>query len=294
MSTENNKLDTSRLKKFAQFARQALHEQVSTQLDAVLQSTSMERREYPKAIAKLEELLQPRKGLNTEAQRELLVERVAYTWFNRFCALRYMDVNRYTRIGIVSPLDGQFQPEILGEAKLGHIDEELVPEKSQVQVVGLLSGKAKSSDPQSEAYRILFVAACNYYHKLLPFMFEPIVDYTELLLPVDLLSGNSVLTHTREALLPANCSPEYTDQSVEVIGWLYQFYISEKKDDVFAALKKGKKITPENIPAATQLFTPHWIVRYLVENSLGRLWMLNNPDSHLVEQMDYYLSLIHI
>jgi type II restriction/modification system DNA methylase subunit YeeA len=291
LSVENFKLDTSRLRKFAQFARKALHEQVSTQLDAVLQSTSMERREYPKAIAKLEELLQPRKGSNADAQRELLVERVAYTWFNRFCALRYMDVNRYTRIGIVSPLDGQFQPEILGEAKLGHIDEELVPEKLQVQVADLLSGKAKSSDPQSEAYRILFVAACNYYHKLLPFMFEPIVDYTELLLPADLLSGNSVLTHTREALLPANCSPEYTDQSVEVIGWLYQFYISEKKDDVFAALKKGKKISPENLPAATQLFTPHWIVRYLVENSLGRLWMLNNPDSHLVEQMDYYIKL---
>ena len=290
MSVENLKLDTSRLRKFAQFARKALHEQVGTQLDAVLQPSSMERREYPEAIAKLEELLQPRKGSNAEAQHELLVERAAYTWFNRFCALRYMDVNRYTRIGIVSPLDGQFQPEILGEAKLGHMDGELIPETSQKRVADLLSGKVKSSDPQSEVYRILFVAACNYYHKLLPFLFEPIVDYSELLLPADLLSGNSVLTHTREALLPANCSPEFTDQSVEVIGWLYQFYISEKKDDVFTALKKGKKITPENIPAATQLFTPHWIVRYLVENSLGRLWMLNNPDSRLVEQMDYYIK----
>ena len=205
---KEEKLDTSRLRKFAQFARQALHEQVSTQLDSVLRPSSLERREFPEAVTKLEESLKPRKGVKANAQRALLVEKVAYTWFNRFCALRYMDVNRYTRIGIVSPLDGQFQPEILGEAKLGHIDEELVPEKSQVQVAGLLSGKAKSSDSQSEAYRVLFVAACNYYHKLLPFMFEPIVDYTELLLPADLLSGNSVLTHTREALLPANCSPE--------------------------------------------------------------------------------------
>ena len=121
-------------------------------------------------------------------------------------------------------------------------------------------------------------------------MFQKISDYTELLLPDDLLSGSAIPAYTREALLPINCSPEHTDESVEVIGWLYQFYISEKKDDVFAALKKGKKITPENIPAATQLFTPHWIVRYLVENSLGRLWMLNHPDSRLAEQMDYYIK----
>ncbi len=103
-------------------------------------------------------------------------------------------------------------------------------------------------------------------------------------MPDDLLSGNSILAYTREAMTPDAC------QDVEVIGWLYQFYISEKKDEVFDGLKKNKKITPENIPAATQLFTPHWIVRYLVENSLGRLWMLNRPDSKLVEQMDYYIK----
>ena len=118
----------------------------------------------------------------------------------------------------------------------------------------------------------------------MPFLFARIEDYTELLLPDDLLSDNAVLTQACSVLTPENC------QNVEVIGWLYQFYISEKKDDVFAALKKGKKITPESIPAATQLFTPHWIVRYLVENSLGRLWMLNHPDSLLAEQMDYYIK----
>jgi hypothetical protein len=103
----------------------------------------------------------------------------------------------------------------------------------------------------------------------MPFLFERIDDYTELLMPDDLLSGNSILAYTREAMTPDAC------EDVEVIGWLYQFYISEKKDEVFDGLKKNKKITPENIPAATQLFTPHWIVRYLVENSLGRLWLLN-------------------
>ena len=137
---------------------------------------------------------------------------------------------------------------------------------------------------RAEAYRLLVVAICNYWHGSMPFMFERIADYTELLMPDDLLSGKSILAYTREAMTPDVC------EDVEVIGWLYQFYISEKKNEVFEGLKKNKKITPENIPAATQLFTPHWIVRYLVENSLGRLWMLNRSDSRLVEQMDYYIK----
>ena len=209
---------------------------------------------------------------------------MAYIWFNRFCALRFMDVNRYTRIGVVSPAEGQVQPEILAEAKMGHIDEELVSDKTRQQIFALLDGKAPSRDPQGEAYRLLVVGACNHWHQAMPFLFERIDDYTELLMPDDLLSGNSILAYTREALTPDAC------QDVEVIGWLYQFYISEKKDEVFDGLKKNKKITPENIPAATQLFTPHWIVRYLVENSLGRLWMLNRPSSKLVERMDYYIK----
>src|SRR6185437_1907676 len=100
----------------------------------------------------------------------------------------------------------------------------------------------------------------------------------------DLLSNASILAYLREAMTPDVC------EDVEVIGWLYQFYISEKKDEVFAGLKKNVKITAENIPAATQLFTPHWIVRYLVENSLGRLWMLNRPGSRLKERMPYYIE----
>ena len=114
---------------------------------------------------------------------------------------------------------------------------------------------------------LLLVAACNQWHSGMPFMFEKIADYTELLLPEDLLSADSLLGRVRAVMTEEAC------QDVEIIGWLYQFYISEKKDEVFAGLKKNKKITAENIPAATQLFTPHWIVRYLVENSLGRLWL---------------------
>ena len=270
-------METSKLKKFAQFARRSLLEQVTAKLKLVLADESPARRERPQAIKKLEEAV-------TDQGKEQIIERVAYIWFNRFCALRFMDVNRYNRIGIVSPAEGQFQPEILADAKMGHIDEEMVSESTRQKIFALLDGKTPSQDPQGEAYRLLVVAACNYWYSAMPFLFERIDDYTELLMPDDLLSGNSILAYTREAMTPDAC------EDVEVIGWLYQFYISEKKDQVFADLKKNKKVTPENIPAATQLFTPHWIVRYLVENSLGRLWMLNRPDSGLIERMDYYIK----
>lgn len=269
-------METAKLRKFAQFARRSLIEQVGAKLKLVLAEESPARRESPLAIKKLEEAI-------AEQGKEQVVERVAYIWFNRLVALRFMDVNRYNRIGVVSPAEGQFQPEILADAKMGHIDEEMVSESTRQKIFALLDGKTPSQDPQGEAYRLLVVAACNYWYSAMPFLFERIDDYTELLMPDDLLSGNSILAYTREAMTPDAC------EDVEVIGWLYQFYISEKKDQVFADLKKNKKVTPENIPAATQLFTPHWIVRYLVENSLGRLWMLNRPDSGLIERMDYYI-----
>jgi len=270
-------METSKLKKFSQFARRNLMEQVASKLDYVLAIDSEARRGNVRAVEKLEKSI-------SETSKEQVVERVAYIWFNRFCALRFMDVNRYSRIGVISPAEGQFQPEILAEAKMGHIDDEMVGDPVRQQVFTLLDGKSPSRDPQGEAYRLLIVAVCNYWHKAMPFLFERIEDYTELLMPDDLLSGNSILAYTREAMTPDTC------KDVEVIGWLYQFYISEKKDDVFAGLKKNKKVTPENIPAATQLFTPNYIVRYLVENSLGRLWMLNNPSSSLPEKMDFYIA----
>lgn len=266
-------METLKLKRFAQYARRALREQITAKLKLVLEGESTARREHSAAVKKLDVAIQ-------ETSREQVIERVAYIWFNRFCALRFMDVNRYNRVNIVSPADpGQFQPEILAEAKMGHIDEEMVHDKVRQQIFALLDGKAPSRDPQGEAYRLLVVAACNFWNKAMPFLFERIDDYTELLMPDDLLSGNSILAYTREAMTPDAC------EDVEVIGWLYQFYISEKKDEVFDDLKKNKKITPENIPAATQLFTPHWIVRYLVENSLGRLWLLNRPQSRIFKNM---------
>ena len=269
-------MNTSPLKKFARAARRSLIEQVSVRLDSVLAEDSPDRREHVKAVEKLQKEIAIR-------AREQVIERVAYTWFNRFCALRFLDVNRYLRIGVVSPAEGQTQPGILAEAKMGHIDEAMAPEPVREQVFALLRGSAPSRDPQGEAYRLLVVAVCNSLNRAMPFLFQPIDDYTELLMSRDLLSGNSILAQAREAMTAEAC------RDVEVIGWLYQFYISEKKDEVFAGLKKDRKITPENIPAATQLFTPHWIVRYLVENSLGRLWMQNRPGSRLAGHMDYYI-----
>ncbi len=271
-------METLKLKRFAQYARRSLIEQVSTNMKLVLAKNSAARREGAEAVKNLEKTIK-------EHGKEQVIEQVAYIWFNRFCALRFMDLNRFNRVNVVSPADpGQFQPEILAEAKMGHLAEEMVHEKVRQQIFALLGGKAPSRDPQGEAYRLLVVAACNFWNKAMPFLFQRIDDYTELLMPDNLLSGNSILAYIREAVTSDTC------EDVEVIGWLYQFYISEKKDEVFDGLKKNKKITPENIPAATQLFTPHWIVRYLVENSLGRLWLLNRPGSKLVKQMDYYIK----
>lgn len=269
-------MDTNALKKFAQAARNLLLEQVEVRLTQVLSVGSAARREHPRAVGVLEAAIAAR-------GQQAVVEQVAYTWFNRFSALRFMDMNGYTSTRTVSPADGQTRPELLSEAMAGHIDEG-VPATTAARIRALLDGASPSDDPQGEAYRLLLVAACNQWHETLPFLFERIDDYTELLMPADLLSATSILARVREAMDEDAC------QDVEVIGWLYQFYISEKKDQVFAGLKRNIKITAENIPAATQLFTPHWIVRYLVENSLGRLWLLNRPHSTLAQRMDYYIA----
>jgi type II restriction/modification system DNA methylase subunit YeeA len=265
-------MDTNGLKKFAQAARNLLIDQVTAKLDRVLAEDSVERRGAPQAIKDLEAAIR-------KDDKRQVIEQVAYTWFNRFTALRFMDANGYTQVRIVSPADGATRPEILAEAANGTL-----PDGAPEHIAALLDGRTPSSDPQAEAYRLLLVHACNQWHGPMPFLFEQIDDFTELLMPEDLLSQTSILAELRKVMTEDAC------QDVEIIGWLYQFYISEKKDQVFAGLKKNVKITAENIPAATQLFTPHWIVRYLVENSLGRLWLLNRPASTLASKMDYYIA----
>ncbi|WP_299941333.1 BREX-1 system adenine-specific DNA-methyltransferase PglX [uncultured Nitratireductor sp.] len=270
-------MDTNALKKFAQSARNLLIDQVTARLDMVLAEGAAARREHPKAIAKLEAAAN-----NNRAQ---VIEHAAYTWFNRFTALRFMDVTGLTNPRVVSPADGATRPEILAEAMAGNL-----PDRARAEIAEYLNGTRPAHDGQAEAYRLLLIHACNEWHGAMPYMFERAdmldraEDYTELLIPDDLLSPDSILARLREAMTEEAC------QDVEIIGWLYQFYISEKKDQVFAGLKKNQKITAENIPAATQLFTPHWIVRYLVENSLGRLWLLNRPQSGLAAKMDYYIA----
>lgn len=270
-------MDTNALKKFAQSARNLLIDQVTARLDMVLAEGAAARREHPKAIAKLEAA--------ANSNRAHVIEQAAYTWFNRFTALRFMDVTGLTNPRVVSPADGATRPEILAEAMAGNL-----PDRARPEIPEYLNGTRPAHDGQAEAYRLLLIHACNEWHGAMPYMFERAdmldraEDYTELLVPDDLLSPDSILARLRDVMTQDAC------QDVEIIGWLYQFYISEKKDQVFAGLKKNQKITAENIPAATQLFTPHWIVRYLVENSLGRLWLLNRPQSKLAAKMDYYIA----
>ena len=205
------------------------------------------------------------------------MEEVAYTWFNRLIALRFMEVNGYlpTRVRVFTDEENNFKPQIIDEAL--HLDLD-----------GLNMDKVyefKNANQTEELYKYLLITQCNALNSVLPGMFQRISDYTELLLPDNLLREGSVI----EQMISTIPEEDWRD-AVQIIGWLYQYYNAEKKDEVFAALKKNVKITKENIPAATQLFTPDWIVRYMVENSLGRLWVEGHPNDELKSGWKYYLE----
>ncbi|MGJ3205401.1 BREX-1 system adenine-specific DNA-methyltransferase PglX, partial [Geobacillus thermoleovorans] len=205
-----------------------------------------------------------------------VIEEVAYTWFNRLIAIRFMEVHNYlpSKIRVLSSeTKGKVDPDILTDYQY----TDLPVDKEEIASL-LQQGK------REEAYRKLLIAQCNELHEIMPFLFEKLADYTELLLPESLLHADSLINKLGKELGDENF------EHVEVIGWLYQYYISEKKDEVFAGLKKNKKITKENIPAATQMFTPHWIVRYMVENSLGHMWLESHPESNLKAEMKYYVE----
>lgn len=267
-------MNTNALKKFAQEARRKLIEQVSSKLEYVLNTDSPELREKADQVRKL------RETINMSSKAEV-IDKVTYTWFNRFIALRFMDANEYQPIGIrvLTPKDGYTLPELLDEAKQDHIPAELSVKKQHI--FDLLHGKTPSANAQDEAYKELLIGACNHLNKVFPFLFERINDYTELLLPDDLISELSIVQDIRDGMTIEDCS------EVEIIGWLYQFYISEKKDAVFASKAAVKK---EDIPAATQLFTPRWIVEYMVQNTVGKLWLQNKPNSKLREHMPYFIE----
>jgi type II restriction/modification system DNA methylase subunit YeeA len=205
---------------------------------------------------------------------ELFLREMAYTWFNRFAALRYMELHDYLEHGfrvLSHPSNPGSLPEILGHAS--EVADILELDKSHIIELQLAGNK------EEELYRQLLLGQCHHLYKIMPFMFEQLDDATELLLPDNLTKTDSILKDL------VNDIPEEDWSQIEVIGWLYQFYISEHKDAVI-----GKVVKSEDIPAATQLFTPNWIVKYLVQNSVGRQWLATYPESVLKGKMEYYIE----
>lgn len=209
---------------------------------------------------------------------EQVIEETAYTWFNRIIAIRFMEVNNYlpTRVRVLSSEAGGSTPDIITQSdtvELGMKPEEI----EQVRL-------AKQENRYDDAFRMLFIKQCNELHEILPGLFEKTDDYMELLLKIP-YTGDGVIRMLVDTIPEDNFNVE-TEGQVEIIGWMYQYYNTELKDDTFAKLKKNIKITKDRIPAATQLFTPDWIVRYMVENSLGRVWIehLRAVDSSVDEK----------
>ena len=268
-------MDSNRIKKLATGVRVSLIAEVSARLDRVLAEGSSERLDTPNEVKGLEAAIK-------ELGRDKVVEANAYTWFNRLCAFRFMDANGYTPVGIVTPKAGSTQPEILADAMQGVFDADLGFDRLvRDRITGLISGSIPSANPMEAAYEVILTTVCKHYSEPMSYLFKDGADASKLLMPQGLLSENSLLRRIVTEMDAQAC------ESVEVLGWLYQFHIAEKKDEVFASKKKRGAA---EIPAATQLFTPNWIVRYMTENSLGRLWMLNNPGSSLKESMEYYID----
>ena len=202
-----------------------------------------------------------------------VMEEAAYTWFNRFIALRFMEVNGYlpSKIRVFTNEEGEYKPEILKEAMTVELDG-----LDRDKILALLD-----SQDNEALYKMLLIAQCNALSTSLPYMFEKIENWTELLFPANLLKNDSIIGQ----MISTIPEEDWTD-AVQIIGWLYQYYNSDLKDETFALLKKNVKITKERIPAATQLFTPDWIVRYMVENSLGRIYIQRK----LVNSGDYLIA----
>jgi hypothetical protein len=277
-------MNTSKLKNYAPAARTAFIEAVTRRAGLLgIQPSRVEDvteagdvaliggQPFPRSYVPLRKQLLER--IKTEGFTQVM-EAMAYTWFNRLVALRYMELHGYLDHGyrvLSDPLGGSV-PEILQKAE--HVT---LTSLDRDEVIRLkLAGNR-----DEELYRTLLLAQCEELHRILPDVFGKLDDATLLLLPDNLLHSDSVIRQL------VGGSEEADWDKVEVLGWLYQFYISEKKDAVMA---RKSAVPTEDIPAVTQLFTPHWIVRYLVENSLGRLWLLNRPGSRLREHMPYYIE----
>lgn len=276
-------MDKNAIKKYAVWARRELIERVSQR--AMIYGIIAKDAGDPNAESINGHLLSQAEKRQRQALirniktkgYEQVMEEVAYTWFNRFAALRFMEVNGYlpSHIRVFTNDAGEFKPQILAEA-------------IHLELDGLDMNKVyelESANKSEELFKYLLIVQCNALNSILPGMFQRIEDYTELLLPDYLLREGSVI----EQMVTTIPEEDWTDQ-VQIIGWLYQYYNTEPKDKVFADLKKNIKITKDNIPAATQLFTPDWIVHYMVENSLGRLWLEGHPNDALKSEWKYYLD----
>ena len=265
-------MDKTAIKKYAVWARKELISRVAQKAQQYgIMETEMVDAGADSVNGKVlsAEEMQQRRALIAQINEkgyQQVMEEVAYTWFNRFSALRFMEVNGYlpSHVRVFTDENNAFKPQILAEALHLELDK---LDKDKVYAL-------KETEQTEELYKYLLIVQCNALNSILPGMFQTIADYTELLLPDNLLREGSVI----EQMISQIPEDNWQD-AVQIIGWLYQYYNSEKKDDVFAAIKKNVKITKENIPAATQLFTPDWIVRYMVENSLGRLWVEGHPDA---------------
>ncbi len=273
-------MDKNAIKKFAVWARRELIERVSQKamqygiekgniVDAAADSingkvlTDTQKNQRRALISQI----------NAKGYEEVM-EEVAYTWFNRLIALRFMEVNGYlpTRVRVFTDEENNFKPQIIDEAL--HLDLD-----------GLNMDKVyefKNANQTEELYKYLLITQCNALNSVLPRMFQRISDYTELLLPDNLLREGSVI----EQMISTIPEEDWQD-AVQIIGWMYQFYNIEPKAAAFA---KNRKLIKEEIPAVTQLFTPDWIVRYMTENSLGRLWVEGHPNDELKSGWKYYLE----
>lgn len=281
-------MNKNAIKKYAIWARRELIDRVSKK--ALRYGITPDGKADPKAESVNGELLSDTEKKQRSALikkiadrgYEQTIEEVAYTWFNRFAALRFMEVNGYlpSHVRVFTNDAGEFKPQILAEAI--HLD-----------MAGLDMEKVyalKEADNTEELYRYLIIVQCNALSEILPGMFQRIEDFTELLLPDNLLREGSVIERlVKQGESDSIPEEDWRDQ-VQIIGWLYQYYNTEPKDKVFADLKKNIKVSKEKIPAATQLFTPDWIVRYMVENSLGRLWLEGHPNDTLKTDWKYYLD----
>ncbi|OQY59124.1 MAG: hypothetical protein B6245_08240 [Desulfobacteraceae bacterium 4572_88] len=276
-------MNTSKIKAYAPRARQEFIQAVSERANVfgIFDDQNIEPLEISGDVALIggrafsKEEGELREKLVCRVRREgfsQLMEACAYTWFNRFVAIRYMELHDFLGHGfrVVSNPGGSDIPEILENAA----DLEFDGLKKEKVIELRLAG-----DRDNELYRLLIVAQCNALHKAMPFLFDRIDSETRLLLPDSLLHSNSPIRRL------VNDIDEDSWQEVEIIGWIYQFYISEKKDQVI-----GKVVRSEDIPAATQLFTPNWIVKYMVQNTLGRMWLATYPDSDLKDKMEYYIE----